>query len=168
MQKYIKKYLPDINELRKKYKLNFLGERLLQPNIWHFSRFSVARGVALGVFVAFLPLPVGHMLLAAFLAFLWSANLPVAVVATFLNNPISVVPLYLLDYELGAWLLQIKPQHHHFHIEFTWAWFDKEFEQVVLPMILGGFLLGTFVAFISYWFVRITWYWIAVYRWKTR
>jgi uncharacterized protein (DUF2062 family) len=166
MRQYIKKHLPNIYELRKKYNLGFLGERLLQPNVWHLNRYSVSRGIALGVFISFLPLP-GHMVMAALISFIWPANLPIAILATWFNNPFSVIPIYVIDYEIGTWVLQMK-QHHHYHIEFTWDWFDKEFDQFWVPTMLGGVILGSITACISYWFVRMAWYWVAVYRWSKR
>lgn len=45
------------------------------------------------------------MLSAALLAMLFRVNLPVALFTTLYTNPFTILPLYVLAYELGAWVL---------------------------------------------------------------
>ena len=52
------------------------------PELWRFTRRSVPRGVALGLFSAFI-IPVGQIFLAAFLAWPARANVPLAAAVTF-------------------------------------------------------------------------------------
>ena len=44
-----------------------IAHRFLSPELWRFTRRSVPRGIALGMFAAFI-VPVGQIFLAAFLA----------------------------------------------------------------------------------------------------
>lgn len=74
------------------------------PSIWHISRRSVSRGVAVGLFCAFV-LPVGQVFLAAGIALLTRSNLIVASVATLVTNPLTLTPVYLLAWRTGRAIL---------------------------------------------------------------
>ena len=88
------------------------GNRMLRPvahwlgapSIWHVSRRSVARGVAVGLFCAFV-LPVGQIFLAALIALVTRSNLIVASVATLVTNPLTVTPIYYFAWRTGKALL---------------------------------------------------------------
>lgn len=70
-----------------------IAHRFLSPELWRFTRRSVPRGVALGLFCAFI-IPVGQIFLAAFLALPSRANVPISALATFITNPFTV-PFWL-------------------------------------------------------------------------
>ncbi|MEO1731811.1 MAG: DUF2062 domain-containing protein [Pseudomonadota bacterium] len=72
---------------RNKY-LAPIAHRFLSPELWRFTRRSVPRGVALGLFAAFI-LPIGQIFLAAFLALPARANVPLAAAVTFVTNPFT-------------------------------------------------------------------------------
>jgi len=55
-----RRYLPDPQKLREHRALKPLGKWLQNPEIWHFHRRSVAGAAFIGLFVAFLPIPM-HM-----------------------------------------------------------------------------------------------------------
>lgn len=72
-----------------------VAHRVLAPELWRFTRRSVPRGVALGLLVGiFIMIPGLQMAGAALLALPVRANVPVAVVMTFLSNPVTT-PLIL-------------------------------------------------------------------------
>lgn len=77
---------------------------LVSPAIWHVSRRSISRGVALGLFCAFV-LPVGQVFLAALIAVFTRANLVIASVATLVTNPLTMTPIYYMAYRTGYALL---------------------------------------------------------------
>ena len=56
-KKLIKKYLPDPEKLKQQKSLQFLGDRLHEPNLWHLNRRSVSLAFAIGLFVAWIPTP---------------------------------------------------------------------------------------------------------------
>ena len=169
LKKHIKKLVPNIHELQHKYNLGFLGKHIFSPHLWHFHRKDVARSLALGIFIGLTPLP-GHMLIVACIAiFVWSANLPIALTAVWISNPATLAPISYLEYKIGVWVLGWPEAHlHHFHIDWTWKWFAKEFIDIWEPMMLGALLLGVIVSFTIYALVLLAWRTIIVYRWKTR
>lgn len=72
-----------------------VAHRVLEPSLWRFTRRSVPRGVALGLFVGILLLIPGVQIAgAALLALPFRANIPVAAAMTFLSNP-ATTPLIL-------------------------------------------------------------------------
>lgn len=79
---------------------------LLHPRLWHLNRHSVAGGVAVGLFCGLIPGPF-QMLGAAICAVLFRINLPLALVTTLYTNPFTIVPLYLVAFALGRFVLGI-------------------------------------------------------------
>jgi uncharacterized protein (DUF2062 family) len=89
-----------------------LGSRWLRPfaylfdhpSLWHLNRRSFPRALAVGLFTAFI-LPVGQFALAALLAVLMRANVPLAAAATLVSNPFTFPAIYFGAYRLGRFLL---------------------------------------------------------------
>src|SRR3989338_8281332 len=103
MRKFFRKFLPHHETVKSHRWLKPFGSWLHHPNLWHLHRRSVAGGVAIGLFCGLIPGPL-QMVSAALLAVLLRVNLPVAAFTTLYTNPFTIVPLYMLAYELGAWV----------------------------------------------------------------
>lgn len=83
-----------------------IAHRFLSPELWRFTRRSVPRGVALGIFAGFI-IPVGQIFLAAFLALPARANVPLSALVTFVTNPFTL-PFWLLTAnKVGGFVLKI-------------------------------------------------------------
>lgn len=89
--------------------LRWLAPLLARRSLWHLNRRRVAMGAAIGVFCGFL-IPLAQIAGAAVLALLLRANLPVAAVATFVTNPVTFAPIFVLAYKTGSALLGEQPQ----------------------------------------------------------
>src|SRR5258707_12296621 len=100
---FFRKYLPSRESVRQNRFVARFGSLLRHPNLWHLNRRSVSGGVAAGMFAGLVPgsNPV-QFAAAALLAVAFRVNLPVAVVVTLFTNPFTIVPLYLIAYEIGA------------------------------------------------------------------
>ena len=83
---------------------------LEHPAYWSLNRRSVTRAFAMGLAIAFVPIPV-HVPLATLLALLLRLNVPAAIVGTFLNNPLTMVPMYMAAYLVGCGVLGV-PDHN--------------------------------------------------------
>ncbi|NGQ92015.1 DUF2062 domain-containing protein [Rhodobacter sp. HX-7-19] len=77
---------------------------LSAPSIWHVSRRSVSRGVAVGLFCAFV-LPVGQVFLAAVIAAFTRSNLITASLATLVTNPLTMPPVWYMAWWVGRGVL---------------------------------------------------------------
>lgn len=106
--KSLRKYLPTQQEIAQYRYLHIFGDGLKHPDVWSFKRQNVAKGIAIGLFCAFLPMPF-EIVPAIFLAVMMGANLPFAVAGIWISNPLTWVPLYTPCYLLGAKILQLQP-----------------------------------------------------------
>ena len=88
MMDLIRKYMPTREQMADNKYLRPIAHRFLSPELWRFTRRSVPRGVALGMFAAFI-VPLGQIFLAAFLALPARANVPLAALVTFVTNPFT-------------------------------------------------------------------------------
>lgn len=107
-KKFIQRFTPNQEKLAQHKALRWLGPTLFHPNLWHINRESIARGMALGVFMGFL-IPIGQIFVAAVFAVFVRANLPTAAVATLVTNPFTFAPIYFFAYQLGSLILGAGP-----------------------------------------------------------
>lgn len=83
-----------------------IAHRFLSPELWRFTRRSVPRGVALGLFAAFI-IPVGQIFLAAFLALPARANVPLSAAVTFVTNPFTIPFWLVIANKVGGFILKV-------------------------------------------------------------
>ena len=100
MRKHLKKYLPNHDAVHGNRWLRPFRNSLLHPRLWHLNRHSAAGAVAAGMFCGLIPGPL-QMLGAAICALVFRVNLPLAMFVTLYTNPLAIVPLYLLAYQIG-------------------------------------------------------------------
>jgi uncharacterized protein (DUF2062 family) len=166
-KKILQRYLPSPEEIKKYSVVKRLGERIHDPNLWHLNRRSVATAVAIGLFVAFIPLP-GQMLLAAFLAFYLRGNMAIAVVSVWVSNPVTIPPFLYASYMVGHWLIVDSGSPSSLPpFSLSWEWF-REIIQLGKPLILGSLILGAISSALGYLLVRYLWRWHAIQTWKER
>ncbi|MEW6312825.1 MAG: DUF2062 domain-containing protein [Pseudomonadota bacterium] len=172
--KFFRKYLPSRDALIGHPYLSRFGAVLGHHNLWHLHRRSVAGGVAVGLLCGMIPGPV-QMIGAALLAILLRVNLPVAVFTTFYTNPLTIVPLYLAAYEIGAFIIGGNNAMPHGHFSLTdkplhewlpalWQWITS----LGKPLLLGLPLLAILLAAAGYLAVRGAWRLHVVYEWRKR
>jgi uncharacterized protein (DUF2062 family) len=153
-RRLIKRFLPDHHTIRDHKHLRFLGKLLHDPNILHLNRRSVSGAFAVGLFMAFIPVPF-QMIFAAIGAIAFRVNLPISVVLVWLTNPLTMVPVYYAAYKIGALVLQSPVQALHF--EWTREWLVNELGAVWEPFLLGSLILSTGSAILGYALTRVAW-----------
>lgn len=173
MRKRLKPYLPDRETLRQYRIFQLLGDSLLHPNLWHLNRRSAARGLAIGLACGLIPGPL-QMLGAALVCLVWPANLPLALLATLYTNPLTIVPLYLAAYTLGATLLResapfSRPPHMG---DLGWhGWLQALGDWALAlgkPLALGLPVLALVFAVVGYLACHLLWRWHVVHQWRKR
>jgi hypothetical protein len=102
--KFLKDRLPDRAALLERNWARPFAALLSHQSLWHFNRRSVARGVSLGLFFGLL-LPFGQILMVAITSIGLRANIPAAVGATFVTNPLTYPPIYFGAAQVGRWIL---------------------------------------------------------------
>jgi uncharacterized protein (DUF2062 family) len=83
------------------------GKHIYQADLWKVNRQSLSRGLALGLFIAFTPTIPFQMLLTATAAIYFKRlNLPIALAACWVTNPLTAIPIYMNAEKLGKFLLE--------------------------------------------------------------
>lgn len=106
MADLFRKYVPTREEMAENKYLKPIAHRFLSPELWRFTRRSVPRGVALGLFAGFI-IPLGQVFVAAFLALPARANVPLAALVTFVTNPFTLPFWLVVANKVGAFVLKI-------------------------------------------------------------
>lgn len=165
-KKLIQKLFPGHHKVKENKHLQFLGSALHDPNLWHMNRRSVSGAFAIGLFLAFLPVP-GQMVLAALMAVLLRVNLPISVMLVWLTNPLTIGPIFYFAYKLGQMILGdpvIALETQQVGLE----WFIEDLERIWQPLLLGSLLLATFFSIAGYLGMRLFWRLHVIKRWKDR
>lgn len=102
----LRTYMPGRDEMARNRYLAPIAHRFLSPELWRFTRRSVPRGAALGLFAAFI-VPLGQIFLAAFLALPARANVPLAATVTFVTNPFTFPFWAVIAKNVGELVLNI-------------------------------------------------------------
>lgn len=153
-RRFFRKFALKRERLSQQWYLAPFAPLLQDPNLWGVRRRNVVPAVALGFFVAFLPFP-GHIIAAALLALALRVNIPIAVLAVFIANPLTIGPMFYLAFEFGEWLLGMDPQP--FEFEITMDWVANGFRRVWRPLLLGSVVLGAILSLTSYVVLDLIW-----------
>jgi uncharacterized protein (DUF2062 family) len=164
-KKALKRLMPSPRRLRAVRSLRFLGEWLYQPNLWHINRTSASRAFFVGLFLAFMPIPI-QMVVAALVSVRIRCNLPLAVGLCWVSNPVTIPPLFYFSYRVGAVVLGTRPQALDFQL--NWDWISSSLVMVWQPFLLGCLICGFFFGSLGYFTIQLIWRWQAVQRWEAR
>ena len=174
-RKHFRKYLPSHSSIVENRFLAMFGTLLTHHNLWHLHRRSVAGGVAIGLFTGLIPGPL-QILTGTLLAIIFRVNLPAMVLGTLWTNPLTIVPIYIVAYNIGSVVLGHGPtpdapapaplQHDGWldMVPALIAWIGS----MGKPLVLGLVLLGLFVSVAGYFAVRGAWRLYVVRAWRKR
>lgn len=153
-KKFLQKWIPNPDTLKEHKHLRFLQKWLLRPSLWHLNRHSTARSFAVGLFVAWLPIPF-QMVVAAALAILMNANIPVAVLLVWITNPITMPIMFYYAYIFGCFLLGQTSKLNQ--LALNWDWFINSMDQIGWPFLVGCLTLGCIFSLSGYLFIKGIW-----------
>lgn len=153
-KKFIKRHMPDHNTVREHRYLQIFGDLLHDPNLWHLNRRSASGAFAVGLFMAFMPVPF-QMFLAAGTAIMTRVNLALSVALVWLTNPLTMAPIFYFAYKLGAWLLNVPPREFHFQLSNEWLM--AELGASWGPLLLGSLVLASASAVAGFSLIRGLW-----------
>jgi uncharacterized protein len=161
--KRLSTFIPDRQALSAHPWLQPVAGRLLEPRLWRLQHESVARGVAVGTFWAFV-IPLGQTFAAAVHCAWWRANIPAAAVMTMLTNPLTFGFWLWLAYQIGAFLLGAPPA------SFDVATIDAAtlFENYAWPTLLGMGIFAIGGGALGYAIVKLVWRFKVRYKRKAR
>jgi len=160
----IKRLFPKLDAVKEEKILKIFGPAVLQPNLWHINKKSVSRGFAIGAFCAFIPLP-GQMILAAFLALTFAANLPIAIILTWITNPLTYTPIFFFAYKIGSFFIttNVTPEITDDELSLL-----SNIMHIWEPLFLCSIILALIGSTISYLLIRIYWRYYVIKIWSKR
>ncbi len=161
----IKRYMPDHQVVRENRYLKIFGTLLHSPDLWHLNRRSVTGAFAVGMFMAWVPIPT-QMVVSAALAILIRVNLPISVGLVWLSNPLTIPPLFYFAYLVGTWVLGMPVAASEFQLSVEW--FEAIFPQIWKPFLLGCLINATVSSVLGYYGMHYFWVWHVRSRWKQR
>ncbi|MEN8178372.1 MAG: DUF2062 domain-containing protein [Pseudomonadota bacterium] len=163
---FIKRITPNREDIRKQKHLRIFGELLHDANLWHINRRSSAGAFAIGLFMAFVPVPF-QMVLAAGAAIVFRVNLPLSVVLVWITNPLTIPPMFFFAYTVGTWFLGVPPSAGNF--DFSLDWFrNGGLDGIWAPFLLGCLICGATFSVIGYSAIRGLWRLHAIRQWERR
>lgn len=121
--------------------------------------------MALGILIAFIPFPV-HTFLAGVTAIYFRINVAVAILASWITNPITIGPLYYGCYRLG--LVLMGRQATTDREDFFSINVGNLLEDVGEPLLVGCLVAGVAIAGLAYWSVNRLWVWHVRRRFSRR
>lgn len=147
----------EVNEFRY---IHIFGDTLKQAELWAFNRNTVTKGIAVGIFCAFLPMPF-EMIAALFIAAMIGANVPFAVAGVWISNPVTWIPLYTPCYLLGAKILGLEPVplSEISILQLGWHY---------VALWLGCLIVGTVLSFTAHFLLSVIWRIQIRRRWQQR
>ncbi len=119
----------------------------------------IARGFAIGVFVAFNPLLGIHTILCILLSLIFRASKTASILGSLICNPITIPIIYFSEYEIGKYCLKLI----HYEVEVkTLADFQNltlesliEFgKSIAYPIVIGSIIFGVIFGIIAYIFSK--------------
>ena len=165
-RKVIKKFLPEHRTLLESRWLRPFRALLHDPALVVPHRRGVARGFAVGLFWAFMPVP-GQSVFAAMSSIWLRVNVLVAVATTWITNPFTAVPFVFSAHWIGALILgpgvtpppdaSIVGGVDLFSLEtLREGW--RELRALGGAFLLGSLVLGVTSA--AFGFAALNWFWL--------
>ena len=138
-----------------KGKIDTLLDKYKLPRAYfNVNRKMVTRGVFIGLFWGFIPMPVQMLAVIAMTPF-FRFNVPIAIVMVWLSNPLTMAPMYYMEYLTGNFLLG---REGISDIELTLTWFSNHMSDIFVPLYVGTAFYSIVVSGIIY--LLLNWLWI--------
>ena len=113
---------------------------------------AIARGAAAGAFAGAFPLMGLQIIIGVAIAATIRGNKAIAAASTWISNPLTYVPLFLLNFHVGRWLLR-QPMTTELPISSSsWSW-DALMSMglsVIASLMVGSFVVGLIVGALGY------------------
>jgi hypothetical protein len=164
-KKFIKRIMPDHHAIKTNKHLQIFGKLLHNGSLWHLNRRSVAKAFAVGLFCAFVPIPF-QMVLAAGMAIIVQANLPLSISLVWISNPLTMPAIFYFCYLVGTWIIGAPQQA--FEFEASWQWLVNSLSTVGPSFIIGCGTLALIFSVLGYAGINALWRYSVTKEWKNR
>ena len=174
---WIRRNSPSREELLESRFIKPFAHRVAHSHLWRFTRTSVRRGTALGLFVGiFFLIPGVQILGVALLALPFRANIPIGAAMTFLSNPVTTPLILAASVWLGSTLFGLHTNVSNLYILYDegaslvewWDWFTANAGTALLGGLAGLFVISVVSAVVGFVLASVIWdNWIRL-RWSRK
>ncbi|MCF1428335.1 MAG: DUF2062 domain-containing protein [Shewanella sp.] len=164
-KKLLERYIPKPETLKQHKHLKMFGALLHNNNLWVLNRKSVPGAFAVGLFTAWIPIPL-QMILAGALAIIFKVNVPISVTLVWITNPLTIPVMFYVAYWLGASLLGVDV--NHFEFEASWAWIKASLTTIGPSFLLGCSVMAISWSAAGYFVLRNLWKYATLMKWQRR
>jgi hypothetical protein len=166
---WLARHMPTREELSRSRWIRPFGKRVMRSEYWRFTRRSVPRGVAVGLWVGIFALIPGVQIIgSALLSLPLRANIPIAAAMTFLTNPFTTPFLLGASYFVGSGLGLGGQQGVPGRGAAVSDWLAWLFSDAALATVSGLFIIATASAALSYVGTIFFWRWWTARKWRRR
>ena len=130
----------------------FLQKYKIPREYFAANRKMISRGVLIGLFIAFIPMPMQMAAVVAVTPFV-RFNVPIAIAMCWLSNPITMPPMYYMEYLTGSYILGIEPEP----VQLTLEWFQNNLSKIFVPLYVGTAFYSVFGSIAGYFLVNWLW-----------
>jgi len=131
----------------------FIEKYNLPREYLSINRKSVSRGIFVGLFWGFIPMPM-QMMAVLFTTPLFRFNVPIAISMVWLSNPFTMPPMYYMEYLTGNFFLG---REGIANVELTMEWFSQHWDEIVVPLYVGTSFYSIIVSSLVYLLVNRLW-----------
>jgi uncharacterized protein (DUF2062 family) len=131
----------------------FIDKYKIPREYLSINRKSVSRAVLVGLFWGFIPMPMQMLAVLATTPFL-RFNVPVAISMVWLSNPVTMPPMYYMEYLTGNFILGREGVGN---VEMTVQWFKDNLGDIFVPLYVGTAFYSIVVSFLVYLLVNRLW-----------
>jgi len=171
---WIRRNSPSREELLESRFIKPFAHRVAHSHLWRFTRTSVPRGTALGLFVGiFFLIPGVQILGVALLALPFRANIPIGAAMTFLSNPATTPFLIAASVWLGNSMFGLHANVATISIMVdegasAGAWVRWVLSDAAPALLAGLFVISVVSAVVGYLLAALFWdNWIRL-RWRRK
>ena len=131
----------------------FISKYKIPPEYLSINRKSISRGVFIGLFWGFVPMPMQMLAVLAITPFI-KFNVPIAITMVWLSNPITMPFMYYMEYETGNFLLG----YESLAIDnLTLDWFSNNWNKILIPLYVGTIPYSIGLSGIIYFMINKLW-----------
>ncbi|MFT7003150.1 MAG: hypothetical protein ACJAWW_000485 [Sulfurimonas sp.] len=143
----------NLKKVSKSEKLKeFIKKYKVPPEYLSTNRKMVSKAVFIGIFIAFIPMPMQMLLVLAMMPF-FKFNVPIALSMCWLSNPFTMPPMYYMEYITGSFFLGSEP----LNVKMTLEWFSKNIDNIFIDLYTGTLFYAVVGSSTAYWLVNHFW-----------
>ncbi len=171
----LRKLLPSITYLKEQRgfaKIGDLAEK--KPYLFVMKRHNVALGFSIGLAWGAIPLPI-QVFASLFTCYIFKANIPAAILAAIITNPITYPFILAISYFLGSFfvitdkLIGVIPPFSLL-IQSPLTWIDKSADYLSSmgeTLLIGIPITAALLGILGYWFVSLSWIYSVLHKRKS-